>query len=178
MRLIFTSFLIFFSSFLQTAVGQNIESSEDLSISLLTCGIGDELYSSFGHSAVRIIDHVKGTDEVYNYGTFNYADPNFYTRFTLGKLPYYLDKGTFEDFMYSYQQEKRSVKEQVFQLSLDQKLAIRDFLEQNYLPENRAYAYDFLFDNCSTRIRDLFTQALGPNFFWGEILNNKQVSYR
>lgn len=149
-----------------------------LRLSILTCGVGEELYSSFGHSAIRIIDSARGTDEVYNYGTFDFSDPDFYSKFTLGKLLYYLDKSTYTDFLEEYIAEKRSVKEQVLDLPPDAKQKVYAFLEDNLKPENRAYHYDFLFDNCSTRIRDIFPKILGSEFFWGAILNNKKASYR
>lgn len=147
-------------------------------ISLITCGTGEELYSSFGHTAVRIKDSTQGMDRVYNYGTFNFGDPDFYTKFTLGKLPYYLDRDNFADFIQVYIYEKRTVDEQELKLTGDQKKKIIDYLENNLKPENRAYAYDFLFDNCATRVRDIFPGALGSGFKWGNVLGDKRISYR
>jgi hypothetical protein len=74
--------LIFFS------IEQANAQTSNYKVSVLTCGVGDELYASFGHSAIRIVDSAKGTDWVYNYGTFNAADPEFYTKFVKGKLLY------------------------------------------------------------------------------------------
>lgn len=147
-------------------------------ISVLTCERGDELYASFGHSAIRVVDGRSGTDEVYNYGTFQFSDPEFYSKFVRGKLPYYLDKGSYRDFMSTYIAEKRSVKEQVLQLSSEEESGIRSYLENNLLPENRAYPYDFLFDNCATRVRDLFPEVLGAGFYYADILDGKKASYR
>ncbi|MFT4061001.1 MAG: DUF4105 domain-containing protein [Edaphocola sp.] len=149
-----------------------------LRISILTCGVGEELYSSFGHTAVRITDSVHHTDEVYNYGTFNFGDPDFYTKFTLGKLPYFLDKGDYRDFMYTYEVEKRNVREQVLHLDADQKLRMLAYLENNLKPGNREYRYDFLFDNCATRVRDILPKILGPEFYYGDVLHYKKISYR
>ncbi len=154
------------------------QQSDPVRISILTCGVGDELYSSFGHTGVRIIDSTKHSDEVYNYGTFNFGDPDFYTKFTLGKLPYYLDKSSYHDFMYTYVEEKRSVKEQVLDFTPEQKKATIDYLEHNLKPENREYKYDFLFDNCATRVRDIFPKVLGTEFYFGDILSNKKIRYR
>lgn len=152
--------------------------SNGLRMSILTCGVGEELYASFGHSAIRIIDSARGTDEVYNYGTFDFSDPDFYTQFTLGKLLYYIDKSSYANFLEEYVIEQRSVKEQVLDLPPEATQKIYAFLEENLKPENRAYHYDFLFDNCSTRIRDIFPKILGETFFWGAILNNHKASYR
>lgn len=151
---------------------------DPIRISILTCGVGDELYSSFGHTGVRVIDSMKHTDEVYNYGTFNFSDPDFYTKFTLGKLPYYLDKSSYGDFMYTYVAEKRNVQEQVLDFTAAQKKATIAYLENNLKPENRAYKYDFLFDNCATRVRDIFPAVLGTEFYFGDILESKKISYR
>jgi hypothetical protein len=151
---------------------------EGLRISILTCGAGEELYASFGHTGVRVRDDRSGRDEVYNYGTFNFSDPDFYSSFVLGKLQYYLERSSFRDFMYTYQVEKRSVKEQELNLDSMQQQQLLQYLETNLLPENRYYAYDFLFDNCATRVRDIFPAVLGPEFYFGTILGNKPLSYR
>ncbi|WP_118973486.1 Lnb N-terminal periplasmic domain-containing protein [Taibaiella koreensis] len=152
--------------------------SDHIRISILTCGVGDELYSSFGHTGVRVMDTRSGADEVYNYGTFNFNDPDFYQKFTLGKLPYYLEKGAYGDFMYTYVEEKRNVREQVLDLSTDQKRRMIRYLENNLKPEYREYQYDFLFDNCATRVRDIFPRVLGDEFYFGDVLSNKKISYR
>jgi len=154
------------------------DDSSHLRISILTCGVGDELYSSFGHTGIRIIDSVRHTDNVYNYGTFDFGDPDFYKKFILGKLPYYLDFGAYNDFMYEYVDQKRSVQEQVLNLSAAHKKAFLAYLENNLKPENRAYKYDFMWDNCSTRVRDIFPRTLGDEFYFGDILSQKKITYR
>lgn len=170
--------LISFGSFAQkdTATAAPVDTSH-ISISILTCGVGDELYSSFGHTGVRVIDSARHTDEVYNYGTFSFDD-GFYKKFMLGKLMYYLDKSSFNDFMYTYVEEKRNVAEQTLDLSAEHKKQIVAFLENNLKPENREYKYDYFFDNCATRVRDIIPKVLGPEFYYGEVLNGKKVSYR
>lgn len=169
---------ILFRAHAQPQPEQRNVANNRLRISILTCAVGEELYASFGHTAVRIIDSTAGTDIVYNYGTFDFNDPDFYTRFTLGKLLYFLDKEDFQDFIQSYRYESRGVAEQVLQLTLTEKEKVRQFLETNLLPENRSYRYDFLFDNCATRVRDIFPKVLGPAFSFGPVLGNTTVSYR
>ncbi|WP_018630030.1 DUF4105 domain-containing protein [Niabella aurantiaca] len=149
-----------------------------LRISVLTCGAGSELYASFGHTAIRISDSTGGTDEVYNYGTFDFNDPQFYSKFTLGKLLYFLEKEAYGDFLYDYVQEGRAVTEQVLHLSNEDGEKIRAFLENNLLPANRAYRYDFLFDNCATRVRDVFPLVLGRSFQFGAALQEKPLRFR
>ena len=125
-----------------------------LRISLLTCAPGAELYSIFGHTAIRVTDGATGTDVVYNYGTFEFG-PDFYMQFVRGKLPYALSVENFNDFLYNYDYESRSVWEQVSLLSCEQKQALKASLDSNALPQNRTYRYDFLYDNCTTRAGDM-----------------------
>lgn len=121
-----------------------------LHISLLTCAPGEELYSTFGHTAIRVVDSASGTDEVYNYGTFEFA-PDFYYKFVKGKLLYALSVEDFRDFRSLYQAESRSITEQELLLNCVQKEQLYAALRTNALPQNRYYRYDFLFDNCTTR---------------------------
>ncbi len=143
-------------------------------ISLLTCDPGDELYMAYGHSAIRVFDNVKGTDYVFNYGTFNFNTPNFYGKFAGGKLDYMLSVSTYADFITTYAGEKRAIREQVLDLSLEQQEYMIEFLQVNYLPERRYYRYDFFFDNCATRIRDAMDLVLGDQLIW----NDEQVQER
>lgn len=136
------------------------ELSSSSTISILTVGTADELHSKFGHSALRVQDPVLGIDVVYNYGYFDFSTPNFYVKFTRGKLLYRLVRERFSDFLYGYELENRWVREQELDLSTDQKNELLKFLEVNYLPENRYYRYDFLFDNCSTRLPDALKSVL------------------
>ncbi|MDP5231695.1 MAG: DUF4105 domain-containing protein [Cellulophaga sp.] len=136
------------------------ELSSSSTISILTVGTADELHSKFGHSAIRVQDAVLGIDVVYNYGFFDFSTPNFYVKFTRGKLLYRLVRERFSDFLYGYELENRWVREQELDLSTDQKNELLKFLEVNYLPENRYYKYDFLFDNCSTRLPDALKSVL------------------
>jgi hypothetical protein len=149
-----------------------------LRMSLLTCSPGAELYSTFGHSALRVVDSAAGTDIVYNYGVFDFYDPNFYAKFVRGKLLYYLDQEAFPDFLYAYQRENRSVREQVLQLDCAEKAAMQQFLFNNVRPENRSYKYDFLFDNCTTRLRDLILRQQGSSYVTADIQQGTPQSFR
>ena len=152
--------------------------SPGLQVSIITCGPGTDLYSVYGHSAVRIVDSMRGTDKVYNYGTFDFSDPDFYWKFTRGKLLYYLNVESYEGFVRMYQREGRSVYEQVLNLPMSDAVRVHDFLETNALPENKYYHYDFLFDNCSTRIRDIFPSLLGSRFTYGQAMTDDSLSFR
>jgi hypothetical protein len=122
-------------------------------ISLLTYSPGDKLYSIFGHSALRI--QSRESDWVFNYGTFDFDDPKFYADFMWGKLTYRLSRLPFDYALQVSSVEDRSLFESPLHLTETQKAKIVSYLEMNYLPENRAYQYDFLYDNCATRIMDV-----------------------
>ena len=154
-------------AFLGTNIfSQQISLSEKATVSVITCGSGQDLYASFGHSAFRVQDSTYGIDWVYNYGTFDFDTPNFYMKFARGKLLYSLSKQRFENFLYSYQLENRWVKEQILTLTPNEKTVLYEFLEQNNLPQNRYYKYDFLFENCSTKIPDILKAVLGDNLVY------------
>ncbi|NDE09020.1 MAG: DUF4105 domain-containing protein [Chitinophagia bacterium] len=134
------------------------QDSSHIRISLLTCTPGQELYSTFGHTAIRITDSIGLTDYVFNYGTFNFEDDGFYTKFIRGKLLYYLSAENFSDFKFIYQAENRGITEQVLNLDAEEKIALKQALYENAKEKNRYYKYDFFFDNCTTRARDMLVQ--------------------
>ncbi|MGG9971397.1 DUF4105 domain-containing protein [Ferruginibacter sp. SUN002] len=131
------------------------QDSSHLRISLLTCTPGDELYATFGHSALRVVDSSSLTDIVFNYGTFNFDDDGFYLKFVRGKLLYYVSTENFSDFKYEYQSTSRGITEQVLNFSADEKIKIQQALFENIKEQNKYYKYDFFFDNCTTRLRDI-----------------------
>lgn len=173
-------FALFFLIASTAAIAQYDSSQQKgIQISLLTCGTGDEIYTVFGHSGVRIVDSNEGTDIVYNYGTFDGYDQDFEIKFMRGNLLYYLSAGAYEDFIEEYKMEGRWVEEQIVHTSEAEKRQIQQYLLTNMLPENRPYKYDFFFDNCATRIRDIFTQTHGDAFKYPLVLpHKKSLSFR
>jgi hypothetical protein len=131
---------------------------------LLTCSPGEELYSTFGHTALRVKDNATRSDIIFNYGTFEFG-PNFYTKFIKGQLRYFLSIETYADFAYSYQYESRSIHEQVLLLSCAEKEKLFAALLINAQEENKYYQYDFLFDNCTTRAKDIVDTTASPLIF-------------
>lgn len=146
-----------FSSFSQT-------DSAKLKISIITCSPGGELYATFGHTAIRVIDSIAQTDSIYNYGTFDFYDPNFYQKFVLGKLDYFLSTEATYSFLSSYAQENRSVWEQDLLLTTNEKKIIQQFLINNLQGNKKYYKYDFLFDNCTSRVRDILSSNAKASF--------------
>jgi Domain of unknown function (DUF4105) len=126
-----------------------------LRISLLTCGPGEDLYSIWGHTGIRLIDTARRADIVFNYGTFDDRDPLFYIKFTRGIMMYSVTPYTYTDFMEEYRIDKRSVTEQVLNLDAAGKTKLVNALVNNIKEENRFYPYHFYADNCTTRARDI-----------------------
>ena len=122
-----------------------------------------ELYSAFGHSAFRIVDTELQYDAIYNYGVFDFNQPNFYLNFARGNLNYKLGKHPYDAFRDYYIYQNRFVHEQRLNLTIAQKQKLFDFLEWNALPENQYYRYDYFYDNCATKIRDVVQQVFGDS---------------
>ena len=141
---------------LAAAITAGARSQDSLSISLLTCSQGRDVSSAFGHSALRVKDYNNGRDFVFNYGTFSFEEPHFFLRFLKGDLNYFLSVNSFNAFKRSYDAVGRGIVEQPLNLTKAQAAEIYAFLLDNYKPSNRYYLYDFLQDNCATRIRDIF----------------------
>jgi Domain of unknown function (DUF4105) len=130
-------------------------------ISLITYSPGTELYTAFGHSCIRIEDDVLGFDRLYNFGTFDFETPHFYWKFARGDLLYDLAVGPSMAEINDRGQLRQGVTALVLNLNPEQKQALFQALEINLLPQNRAYLYDFILDNCSTRVRDVFERIIG-----------------
>ena len=129
-----------------------------LQISILTCAPGEDVYTAWGHTAIRIIDSAKQTDVVYNFGTFDFNIPNFLVEFVKGNLNYFLSADNFQNFILEYQYYGRSIKEQVLILSDAEKINWQNALQKNLEGNNRYYLYNFITDNCTTRVKDGFYQ--------------------
>ena len=129
-----------------------------LQISILTCAPGEDVYTAWGHTAIIIIDSAKQTDVVYNFGTFDFNIPNFLVEFVKGNLNYFLSADNFQNFILEYQYYGRSIKEQVLILSDAEKINWQNALLKNLEGNNRYYLYNFITDNCTTRVKDGFYQ--------------------
>jgi len=167
----FPFLILFYFLFVGGVFGHPL--SDSAKISLLTCSPGAELYSIFGHSAVWIYDPATQTDEVYGYGTFDFNTDNFYLKFVRGKLMYSLDVSSYRGFQRQYEYEQRSVKEQELVLTSAEKQQLYNELLLNIRPENREYKYDFFFDNCATRIRDLLERVESNKLKWQPAQDDK-----
>lgn len=147
-------------------------------ISVLTCGSGDELYATFGHSAFRVQDRALGIDVVYNYGVFDFRTRNFYGKFAKGKLDYTLARQQSSRFLQEYKYENRWVNEQQLSLSQDERNKLFKYLETNYLPENRGYQYDFFYNNCATKIWDVLDGVFGDQLKFNQDYLDNTFTHR
>ena len=157
MKATFTLILSFLLTI--TALAQQPSEREDdiysnLEVSLLTCSPGDELYSAFGHTAIRV------NDMVFNYGMFNFNSEGFYIKFVSGETDYELGVEIMQGFERQYERRNRSVIEQKLNLTNEEKAALFNALIENTRPENKTYRYTFVFDNCATRPRVKIEECL------------------
>ena len=151
--------LVFFVLLTTNAKGQTADSiisnMDDVEVSLLTCGPGNEVYSLFGHTAIRVYQPSRGMDIVVNYGMFSFKQKYFIPRFVLGLTDYQMGITTFDDFKAEYEYEQRWVFEQTLNLTSKEKSALLQAIDRNYKPENVTYRYNFFYNNCTTKARDL-----------------------
>jgi Domain of unknown function (DUF4105) len=141
-----------------------------LEISLLTCAPGTDLYSLFGHTAIRVRDIRRGMDVVYNYGTFDDTDPMFYLKFMRGIMRYSLSAETYDSFMQEYIFEHRAVIAQVLDMTCIEKNNLYEALRKNTLDENRLYDYHFHTDNCTTRAGRIIESNVMDTLIYKNIL--------
>ena len=154
-------FLIVLSMLVFQPKVQAQQLSPDATVSILTCNPGEEVYSMYGHTAIRVSDPTQKLDIVFNYGVFSFETPDFLYRFAKGQTDYRMDGGRFQSFIPEYDEEKRSVYEQVLNLSPEGKNKLFQALIENFKPENRVYRYNFFVDNCATRVRDMIERNAG-----------------
>ncbi len=146
----------------RVSFGQSTVLSPEAEISVLTLGPWQgQVYTAFGHSAFRVYDPVNNINAAYNYGVFDFDQPNFYLNFARGHNVYLLGVFDYPRFEYTYIYYNRYIHEQVLNLTASQKQRLFDFLQWNALPENREYLYDYFFDNCATKIPEVVLSVFG-----------------
>ena len=156
-KLLFILFL--FCSLVTTGATNSSIPKDSLRISLLTCSPGKQIYTLFGHTALRVTIPHTNYDTVYNYGVFDFNTPNFLGKFIVGDTHYQLGKVPFDYFIYEYDASNRTVWEQELNLTQQEKVKLKTLLEDNYKPQNRFYKYNYFYDNCSTRPLLKITEA-------------------
>lgn len=174
--LLLTLFSVSVKTFAQTPL------SDQANISLLTCGPGEELYSVFGHTAIRVYNPAIRFDVVYNFGTFDFDTPNFYPKFIKGDLQYFASASSYSDFVSAYEYYNRDVFEQELNLTPQQKQSIADELAAILSSDRRFYTYKFIHRNCTTMVADILNKHIpgkislknsDTGMTYREILHNK-----
>ena len=155
------SFFIVMLSTLSNAFGQDLLLSKNTHVSVLTCGTGNESYSMFGHTAIRINDSDNALDIVYNYGAFDFTTPNFVMKFTKGDLQYFAGAHSYYDFINDYTFEKRAVYEQELNIPLPLKQKLFDNLNASLATGDSHYTYKFIDKNCTSMVVDILNTTLG-----------------
>lgn len=160
--------LYFFRFFLLLVVGSAISYAQmplanTAKVSILTCEKGNELYSLFGHTAIRIKDEPNALDVVYNYGAFDFRTENFYLKFIKGDLRYFVSAYAYNEFYYEYTIENRAIYEQELQLSNIQKQQLFDALNHSLMSDEKYYTYKFIDRNCTNMVVDKVNQTLNTN---------------
>lgn len=150
-----------------------LKSMDAVKISLLTCGPGDQIYSYYGHTAIHYNDTGRRQDIVVNYGMFSFQKSFFVLRFMFGLTDYEMGIEGTDDFIATYARRGAWVKEQQLNLTREEKWAITQAIDDNYRPENRVYRYNYFYDNCTTRARDMIVSHINGSVLYAE---NKNVS--
>ena len=163
---------------LSTTAGlsQSMPLPEDTTVSVITFGPGSNLNDAFGHNAIRIKSRV--ADIAYDFGRYNFDDPNFYLDFARGKLNYLQGKSNYKNLIAFYISENRTIKEQQLRLSQAETQELYNYLEANYKKNQGAYLYDFFYDNCATKIRDVLEENINGNITYNNPENYSQETFR
>jgi hypothetical protein len=166
-------FILIYSS---SAFSQFQKLSENSKISILTCGSGNELYSIYGHTAIRVNDLDNNIDIVFNYGYFDFNTPNFYLKFVKGDMQYFGAADSFSSFMAEYVATNRTVFEQELIFSNQQKQQLFDDLNASLFSDQRFYTYKFIDKNCTTMVLDKINNVFEKKIVSKKTSNNE--SYR
>ena len=170
-------YFLFFIIYSFVGFGLANANSNNYQFSVITIGPNqNELYSAFGHSGIRFKDDSLGLDYFYNYGIFDFDQPNFYLNFLNGNLLYMVGRFDFNQAKKHYLSENRYVKEQVLNLTASQKNKFLAYLENNLKDQNKFYIYNYVYNNCATKIRDIIDVVLDNNIIYKE--NFSELSIR
>lgn len=170
-------FGVFLASVSTVAWGQTspteqpiVDPMDSVEISLLTCQPHDEVYSLYGHTAIRFRDSRKGRmiDAAFNYGVFDFKKPMFVLRFVFGLTDYELGAYPYRYFVEEYRQFGCMVTEQVLNLTSKEKQTLQDALAENLKPENKIYRYNYFYNNCTTKARDVIEQCISGKVEYSE----------
>ena len=171
-----TVVFVFILSSFNYSFSQNFILSKNATVSVITCETGNESYSLFGHTAIRITDLENNLDIAYNYGAFDFSTPNFVAKFSKGDLQYFVVADSFSNFLAQYSYEKRSVYEQELLIPLAYKQKLFDNLNTIISTDERFYTYKFIDKNCTSMVLDMLHKTLGKTIIVKK--NDTNKTYR
>lgn len=145
---------------------------DSIQVSILTCTPGKDMYAKFGHTALRVRDLTVDEDVVFNYGCFDYNANNFVLKFLLGRTDYLLDAESFDFLRYRYGKLGNGVTEQVLNLNQQEANKLLALLLENMRPENQEYRYNWLYDNCTERARDMIEKAVDGEIVYAGVTDD------
>lgn len=155
-----------------------LQLSKESEVSILTIGPGFVLNDAFGHSAIRIKDPSQNIDLIFDYGRYDFQAKGFYLNFAKGKLDYEIGWTYSEDFISNYKLQQRRVTAQIINLTLKEKQNLFEGLQTNIQPQNKSYSYDFFYNNCATKIKDVLVDTSNKNISFLTPENFEQLSFR
>lgn len=140
-----------------------VSAGDSVSVSIITCSPGTDAYTHFGHTALRVINHTKGDDITFNYGCFDPSMDNFVIKFMIGETDYVLGAEWTSYFIERYREMGTEVVQQDLNLTQAESHRLFELLLENIRPENQQYRYNWLYDNCTERARDIIAKAIDGN---------------
>lgn len=155
-----------------------LQLSKESEVSILTIGPGFVLNDAFGHSAIRIKDPLQNIDLIFDYGRYDFQAKGFYLNFAKGKLDYEIGWTYSEDFISNYKLQQRRVTAQIINLTLKEKQNLFEVLQTNIQPQNKSYSYDFFYNNCATKIKDVLVDTSNKNISFLTPENFEQLTFR
>jgi hypothetical protein len=161
-----------------SGIAKSTEPGSNLTVYLLTFGMGDEVWERFGHNAIWIKDRTRGTDTTYNWGMFDFNQPDFVRRFLTGDTRYWMQGIDLDSMLDAYKRANRSILAQELNLTPAQRLSLQQYVQLNEKPENKFYRYDYYRDNCSTRLRDALDHAVGGQLQTSTVSRQTSGTYR
>lgn len=152
--------------------------SPSAEVSILTCGLGEALFSKFGHTGLEIRDPETNLHKVYNYGTFDFDTPFFYAKYLRGALEYHVSVDEYDEFLASYKGGNRTIYKQTLNLDEQQVNIIYNLIKESLQPENKYYTYEFIKTNCTTRVRDILNKALAADLNFDDAFLDQHLTFR
>ena len=165
--------LLLCSSIIRAQDTLSVQSSESspFRFSVLTCTPGTDAYAHFGHTAILLEDTIAKRNAVFNYGCFDDSQKNFILNFMAGNTNYLLEAESLDFFLWRYRQTGNGVTRQELDLTSDESQKLWDLLVWNMQRENQTYLYNWLYDNCTERARDIIEKAIN-----GKVLYERSSS--